>query len=365
MLGFTYNGIHCSRFGLYYIPDESDLWFNDPEYNVYQTDISWKNGGYYYDSKAKNRTFTLKCGFEEIDVATRQKIKQWVKMGTSGKLIFDDMPFVFWNVRPGKIPVGNWYLDTNDSHSGTVTITFTAYEPFGYLTRKSNASGADDDGASDYCNMISYSEMPSDPTISSTSFNVYNPGTEECGLTIEISGSASNPIRLFNDANKSQCVLSSLPTRDMHLFIDGDTGYIGVSVNGTTPGANGYVYHDKGFIKLAPSCAYYDTGYSYIGVSGETYTFELIGVPVSGDMLNGKIALENVANTSFTIIGVNQANNRVSCTRTGSGTPASTGECTLYTYNKILIQEKINTAWTTPSTLSLTSIAIDYKPRIL
>ena len=360
MLGFTYNGIHCSAFGLYYIPDESDRWFGDPEYDVYSNDIAWRNGGYYYDSKAKIRTFTLKCGFEEIDVTTRQKIKQWVKMGTRGWLVFDDKPFVFWDVRPGKIPVGKWYLDTNESHSGTVNITFTAYEPFGYLTRKSNAQ-SDDDNANEYCNLIPADEMPSAPSTSSTTFDVYNPGTEECGLSIELSGSASNPVRFYNNANGTQCVIGSFPTSNIHLKINGDTGYVSVGAYDE----NGYAYHDKGFVKLSPNIAYYNEDYVYQGMNGTKYLIDVPNIPVTEDIKNAVIYLNGVSNTSFRVDDVDIINRRLTCTRTGSGTPGDTGECTLYTYNKIDIQEKVNSGWTLPSTLSLNSISVNYNPRIL
>ena len=360
MLGFTYNGIHCSTFGLYYIPDENDRWFNDPEYDVYGTDVSWRNGGYYYDSKAKTRTFTIKCGFEEIDVATRQKIKQWVKMGTSGQLIFDDMPFVFWNVHPGKIPVGKWYLDTNESHSGTVTITFTTYEPFGYLTRLSNAQ-SDDDNADEYCNLIPSSEMPSNPSTSSTTFDVYNPGTEECGLSIDVSGSTSNAVRFFNNANGTYCAIESLPSSNVRLKINGDTGFISVG----SGNENGFAYHDKGFVKLSPNCSYHNADYIYQGMSGTEYLIDVPGIPVTDDMKNAVLVLNGVSNTTFRVNAVNTVIKRLTCVRTGSGTPDASGKCTLYTYNKIDIQEKSGSSWVTPTTLTLNSISVNYHPRIL
>lgn len=361
MMGFTYNGIHCSEFGLYYIPNADDRWFNDPEYDVYGENISWRNGGYYYNSKAKERTFTLRCGFEEIDVATRQKIKQWVKMGTSGQLIFDDRPFMFWNVHPGKAPVGNWYLDSNESHSGTVTITFITYEPFAYLTRNYNSSQSTDDGSSDYCNLIPQSEMPSEPTTSDTMFSVYNPGTEECGLTIEVGGSASNPIRFFNDNTKTECIIESLPTNNLLLTLDGDTGYVSVGMSGE----NGFAYHDKGFIKLAPNIKYYNADYVYAGTDGTKFTIYLPNIHVDKSMRHGIITLDGVSGTTFTITDTSDTEHRLTCTRTGSGTPQSSGKCTVQTLNKIEIQEKANGNWVVPTTLNLSIIRVNYRPRVL
>lgn len=364
MTGFTYNGVHSGIFGLYYIPDAEARWFNDAEYDVYDMDVDWKNGGYYFGSKAKNRTFTIKCFFEEIDTATRQRVKEWVKRGTSGELVFDDMPFVYWHVHPGKIPVGNWYIDTNESHSGTVTITFNAYEPFGYLKRKSN-SAYEDDNAEDYCHLISTSDMPAAPSTSDTSFDVYNPGTEDCGLSIEISGSTSNPIRFFNEKNGTYCEFGSLPSDSLHVRIDGDTGYVSTFVAGTGTSENGYAYHDKGVVRLSPNIGYSDMPFTYGGLNGTMYTIIPNGTVVSEDMIGAIITIDGVSDTTFTVVSMGIPLNKLYCTREGSGTPPDSGTLHMITTNHISIEEKINSVWSTPSTLLLSSISIDYNPRVL
>lgn len=364
MTGFTYNGIHSSVFGLYYIPNADDKWFSDPEYDVYDIDVSWKHGGYYFDSKVKNRVFTIKCYFEEIDLATRQRIKQWVKRGTSGLLIFDDMPFVYWKVRPGKVPVGNWYLDTGESHSGTVTITFNAYEPFGYLTRKANGHYEADDNAEAYCHLISVDDMPPEPTTSDTAFDIYNPGTEECGLSIDISGTTSNPIRFYNEANGTYCSFCSLPSSGLHVQINGDTGMVIAYEDGSSEYENGYGYHDKGIVKLEANYGYSDMPFTYGGVNGTTYTLIPDNTTVDRRMTGATITIDGVADTTFTVVNVNVSVNRLYCSRTGSGTPPEHGFFSMVQKNHIVIQEKINSAWTTPSTLSLSSIETDYYPRI-
>ena len=362
MYGFIYGGIHSSEFGLYYTQTPDDKWFGDPEYDVYSDDIDWRHGGYYYGSKAKVRTFTLKCMFEEISIATRQAIKRWLGRDTSGKLIFDDMPFVYWNVRPGKIPVGNWYLDSDESHSGTVTITFVAYEPFGYLMRKYNTASSPNDGAEQYCDIISVDDMPAAPTTSSTSFDIYNPGTEECGLSIEISGSTTNPFRFFNAANQTMCVFGSLPSSNLHVTVDGDTGYVSM----TADGSNGYAYHDKGIVKLEPSYGRSGVDFVYNGLNGTTYAFTLSGYDVTRKMVGATMTIDDLADTTFTVTGVNASTNKIYCTRTGDGTPPASGKCNFKTVNKISIEEYVNSSWTTTwSTLTINSISVDYNPRLL
>ena len=251
MSGFTYNGVHCSAYGIDYIPDAEDRWFRGADFDVYDADVSWKHGGYYYGNKAKNREFNIKCYFEEITVKQREDIRKWLHRDTKGTLIFDDMPFVYWNVRPTNIVPGSIYNDTG-KYSGTFTVRFTAYEPFGYLTRKSNSS-SNNDNANDYCDLISSSSMPAAPTTSGSTFNVYNPGREACGLTIRLRGSTSKPIMFMNTTNNTSCVIRALPTNNLTLDINGDTGKVLVySGTNVSLGENGFAYHDRGVVRLEP-----------------------------------------------------------------------------------------------------------------
>ena len=250
MEGFTYNGIHCSAYNVYYVPDAEDKWFEDPEFEIAKKEVTWRNGGYIYGTYAKIRQFQLKCFFEEINIATREKIRRWLGRNTSGVLQFDNMPFVYYNVRPSDVVAGKIYLDTNGSYSGTFTIKFVAEDPFGYLTRK---SGITDDHAEDYCGIIATANMPAAPTTNSLNFDVYNPGTEPCGLSIKLSGSCSHPIRFYNELNNTRCVISSLPSNNLYLDIDADTGNIITYLSNPNVGAeSGFAYHDRGFVRLEP-----------------------------------------------------------------------------------------------------------------
>ena len=364
MTGFTYNGVHCEDLGLYYIPTKDEQWFPDPEYDVYDTDVSWRHGGIYYTSKAKVRTFNLKCYFEEIDVAKRQAIKEWVRRDTSGTLVFDDMPFVYWNVRPAKIPVGNWYLDYNESHSGSVTISFNAYEPFGYLTRKSNTTLNPGDNSEAYVHFLLDDDMPPEPTTSSTTFKIYNPGMEVCGLSIEVAGTTDNPFRFFNEQNGTYCEFNSIPS-GLVLAINGDTGFVDVHVANTSLKENGFAYHNNGVVRLEPNIGGSSVSFINGTISGTEYQFDLVGYAVTNELRGATITLDSVPGSELTVSSVNPSNNRVWCTSESQITMPATGTCTVSKMNKINIQEKVNGSWTSPSTLSLTYIKTDYKPRAL
>lgn len=288
LCSFTYNGTDSSTYNIEFVPDAHDRWFEGPDWEVYETDINWRDGGYYYGNSAKIRTFTLKCFFEEITIKQRENIRKWLHRDTKGQLIFSTMPFVYWNVRPTKIVQGNIYNDNNDLYSGTFTVTFSAYDPFGYLTRKSNGQ-SDDDNANDYCDLIATGSMPAAPTTSSRSFQVYNPGREVCGLSIKLSGSTSNHIEFLNTTNSTCCVLQDLPSNNLILDINGDTGLIVTRVSANSTSYEfGFNFHDRGYVKLDP-------GYNTIQI----------------------------------------------------------------------LEENSQGRWVTPTTLSLTSITIDYSPRIL
>ena len=249
MSGFTYNGTHCSTYHVEYVPNPSARWWEGAEYETYKKDVTWRNGGYKYGSAVNIRTITLDCYFEEITIKQREQIRKWLGRNTSGNLIFDDMPFVYYKVSPDKIVPGKLYNDTGGTYSGTFTITFVAENPFGYLTRKSNA-GTENDHAEDYCGIKASSAMPATPSTSSREFDIYNPGTEVCGLNIHITGSCMHAIRFYNQRNKTECVINSLPLGTVELRVNADTGNVTVYSAGTS--GNGFAHHDRGFIRLEP-----------------------------------------------------------------------------------------------------------------
>ena len=139
MDGFSYCGIHCSRYNIGYIPDAKERWFQSPSFTLYEEDVSGRDGGYYYGNNVKIRKFTLQCYFEEITRETREEIRNWLDRNTKGKLIFDERPFVYYNVRPSDVTSGEVYAiltPRGEVYSGTFSATFSAYEPYGHLTSK-------------------------------------------------------------------------------------------------------------------------------------------------------------------------------------------------------------------------------------
>ena len=373
MSGFTYNGIHSSQFNVEYIPVAEDRWFAGPEYKLYEKDIEWMHGGYHYGNKVNIRKMDLKCYFEEITIAQREKIRKWLGRNTSGILILDDLPFVYFNVRPGAIVTGEIYND-NGKYSGTFTIPFVAHKPFGYLTRKYNTEWSPWDHAADYCGIIDQLYMPYNPTVSSYNFMVYNPGTEECGLTIRISGSAGKPIMFLNNSNGTSCILDSLPSNNLVLDIDGETGDVVTYAAGSPANfSNGYAYHDRGVVRLEPNESQDNLTYTYYGLNGTLHQFKLTGITPTRDMIGNRIILKDVdpvhyPGRSLVVIveDINVSTGRFLCSEYYvHGEIPETGDAHMSSMNNIQILEKNdNGAWVTPTHLTMNSITIDYKPML-
>ena len=249
MDGFTYNGVHCSELGVGFIPGPSDRWEPSPDFDVQDREVDSRDGGSYYSTRVKKRVFTLPCYYENITIATREKIRRWLDRKSSGNLMFDSRPFEFYVVHPTKVVYGQQYTDHNCAnellYSGTMTVVFTAYQPFGYMTVKQLNNG-DISGVENYCQILTPHWMPPAPTTSSRNFLMYNCGTETCDTEIRIAGTASEGLTIANALNGTKCVIKSLPASGV-LTINSFTGT--VDVNGTL----NYEYHDDGFLRLDPS----------------------------------------------------------------------------------------------------------------
>lgn len=79
---------------------------------------------------------------------------------------------------------------------------------------------------------------------------VYNPGTYESDTIIQIGGTAPNPVVIRNLTNGDRCTLKTIPGDNEYLEIESAMGTI--KRLPTMPDALAYVYHDEGYIRLAP-----------------------------------------------------------------------------------------------------------------
>lgn len=283
--GFTFMGIHSSTFGVYYIPDESALFEDRAEYEVYDEDIDWRNGGVYYGYKTKKRTFEMDCYYEDISRKTLEKMRQWLDAKQGGRLIFDETPWKYYDVKLTSALTGEQYYHNEPGgermYSGTFTVTFTAYEPFGKVMYTSYEE-EDTDGVTKYCGMLKTSEMPDAPSVDSKSFLMYNCGTETAPTVLTIGGTVDEDgLTITNETTGNTCRLVSLPPSPAYLELDSKKG----SVMLVDPSAGTkelmFEYHDYGFIDLAPSGSIFDeitvtytSGSNTVQVTGREVTSE-------------------------------------------------------------------------------------------
>lgn len=119
-------------------------------------------------------------------------------------------------VRPTKAFEPELYehvLDGNSfpTYSGTFSMTLSAYDPFGYLTKTVCESEEELFEMASYCGILFSDQMPDSPTPDSMRFLVYNCGTELCGLNFYFRGTAPSGMTLRNLTNGTKCKLTALP----------------------------------------------------------------------------------------------------------------------------------------------------------
>ena len=198
---------------------------------------------------------------------------QWLHRDRTGRLVFDDRPFVYYDARVAKVVEGKTYTTGHEHkygneslYRGTLTITLKADDPFGKMTYVSYKDN-DIDNAMARCGIISEEEMPAAIQAKAGEYLVYNPGTEPADTIIRIAGDAPNGCTITNRTTGDVCTLIALPSSG-YLEIDSDAGSI-VHLP-SQPEEYAFEYHDYGYIRLAPSIPYErDVAVSYINGSNQ------------------------------------------------------------------------------------------------
>lgn len=158
-------------------------------------------------------------------------------------------------VRPSKVVSGKIYRQNlgykkDDYYNGTFTVTFEASDPYGYLTVMTDDDLFKQEEANYVCNLLRSDMMPAAPAVSARSFNIYNPGTQACGVTFRLAGTAANGLTITNKTNNTVCKLRGLPPAGT-LVINSDNGLI--TVEDGSLSEISFVYHSTGYVTLAPN----------------------------------------------------------------------------------------------------------------
>lgn len=264
--GFTFKGIHSSRFGVYYIPDYSKMFDDRAEVSVYDNDIDWRDGGVYYGKRTKPRVFELDCFYEDLDERTYNQMKQWLEADGKGRLILDESPWKYYDAVLTKTMTGKKYVHQDEDSmkplfSGTFTATMTAYDPpYGKMLYKAiDKDEPDSNGAVRECGIIPKEYMPAEPSVEDRSFLIYNCGTRQTPCVIRIGGETdTDGIAIINETNGSTCKIKALPPDPAYLEINSEDGSVKVIDPTTSRSEIAFEYHDLGYITLSPCESMFD-----------------------------------------------------------------------------------------------------------
>ena len=168
--GFTFAGVHSSQFGLYSVSSGNRYGrYLSPTIKNITAENTGGNGTYFFGSQYTQQTFSFSMAFDSVTELELREIKQWLSNGVSS-LILDELPYIEYYAKVSSSPQMNFlvfddYLeDTSTSiedlyapsaapesiqrlYKGEMTISFIAYEPFGYSVNKwlDNYSSTSDD----------------------------------------------------------------------------------------------------------------------------------------------------------------------------------------------------------------------------
>ncbi len=256
---FSFNGHRCTEFGLHYIPSSSNRWYSSPSWKDISATVTGRHGKYKYGSTVEARTFTLECYFEDATIEQLEAMQRWLHRNQTGKLIFDDRPYVYYTVSPSQPSKGDIWASAYSSAishrgSGKCTLYFEAAWPFGVLAQNSY-TGYDSNGIRRHTGLLRSTQMPPQPSPAAGDFMLYNPGTEYTWPTFTFEGSAPNGLKITNHTTGETCTLTAFPVgqADTGIKIDGETGMI----TALPLGEPRWSCHSDGYIRLAPNLDYY------------------------------------------------------------------------------------------------------------
>lgn len=363
-LGFTFAGKSSVEMGLHYIPGRDDMFPSHPAFTVIDDDVTGRDGGYYYGSKVKIREFELPCYYEEIHIEELEAILRWVGRGAKGRLIFDDRPYVYYDVVSSAIPSSASYYEhsffdkVTNLCSGKLTLHFKAYDPFGKMLYNTYES-VDVDGASKTTGVIEQRMMPPFPDISSPmpwNFLMYNPGTETADTIIRVEGTIPDGkyLEIRNNTSGEVCSLVGLP-EDGYLEINSDYG----SVQNLPLYADSYAfeYHNDGYIRLSP-CVPYDRDV-IIRTTAGSENVVIQGLTMDEDYVGRYIYIPNDGIWTKIISVYGGQNCKVDIAPTASGIEATM----VAVLNEVSVLLRDKETGTTGGTAELSRFEIEYAAR--
>ena len=283
--GFSFCGTDIADLGIYYVPPTSNMYVYG-QTNVYEHEETFEghHGGYYYGTTVQPKEFSLRCYFEDshINQGILDNIQAFFRRGRTGRLIFQNRDWLWYSATVMNID----FSALSNYLNGFITINLKAYYPFartdakfltpsdemhytspvlGELVLNENLFGTDVFVEESYSSKkntgLMYQERT--PTTIFTgvtedfTFLLYNAGDEYAAVSVEMAGDAGDDgVIVTNNTTQQKCKLLGFDksqTTDLGLYVASD------ALNGKTyltdNHSNGdlkFMYHDYGFITLAP-----------------------------------------------------------------------------------------------------------------
>lgn len=203
--GFTFRGKNITEFGLWYAPSASDIGTFNGNLRIEEETPDAMDGGIWFDATVEPRVFKLSCYYEDVPDSALFDILRWFDRRQEGELIFGDRPYAIYTARPtAEIKFTDYPRQGQTTkgilHSGTCTIELTAYDPFARVAVPYIPAAVGDDAQSaaestvgKELMVLPEEKMPTAPTLASTEFLMYNPGTEYAHTVLKVSGNG-NPV---------------------------------------------------------------------------------------------------------------------------------------------------------------------------
>lgn len=267
--GFSFCGTDIAELGLSYTPENENTYVYRPtEVNVNSEAFDGHDGGYFYGVSKQPKEFILRCYFEDeaIDHGVMERIYHLFRLGKSGKLIFSRKPWQYYYATVTSSP----HPELSNYMNGLITITMQAYYPFArgddlyYDTLENTdervAQKIKNDLVMESTALLETEDMV--PPMSFTNITsaktmiLHNPGTEYAPLSITLSGNVGQGVIIKNNTTNQQCKIVAVDkahTTNVNkvVHIDGINGC--TYVMGANEKKPGFMYHDSGFIQLAPA----------------------------------------------------------------------------------------------------------------
>ena len=272
--GFSFCGVDIADIGLSYAPEKENTYVYRPaDVGVHQETFDGHDGGYFYGVTRQPKEFTLKCYFEEesIDRGIMEQIYHLFRAGKSGKLIFSRKPWCYYYATVTSLP----HPELSNYLNGTITITMTAsypyargeamyYNPRVNRNRDLNIKVLENDlvlvstalvEKEDMVPLMSFDDLSLVHTEPATLI-LHNPGTEYAPLSITLSGNVNDGLIIRNKTTRQECRIVAVDEAhtvnvQKYVHIDGLNG--NTTLIGEEYSEPAFVYHDSGFIQLAPA----------------------------------------------------------------------------------------------------------------